>query len=128
MTEPLSVNAGTRSPTDPSGAYAIRSDAVLPASPILGEQPGQGIGANGQTEANGQARAPRPESHALTRLLALAALWTLSAGVFYLVVGCYFALTDAWIAPLQLSPNSREVVMLRVQEVKERNERAQLEG
>jgi len=40
----------------------------------------------------------------------------------------YLALRDAWVAPMQLSPESREVVGLRMQAAKEREQRARLES
>jgi hypothetical protein len=40
----------------------------------------------------------------------------------------YRTLTDAWIAPLRLSPDNEKVVALRVQQTKERVERSRLES
>jgi hypothetical protein len=64
----------------------------------------------------------------MTRLLSLLALAALVFGVGVLGRGAYFAITDAWVAPLHLSPESREVVALRMQAAKEREERARFES
>jgi hypothetical protein len=63
-----------------------------------------------------------------TRVLSILALTTLACFVFALAHAGYLALTDAWVAPLQLSPESRDVVTVRMQAAKEREERARLEG
>jgi hypothetical protein len=71
---------------------------------------------------------PSLASPKATRLLSLVALAALAAGLLVLGRGAYFAITDAWVAPLQLSPDSREVVALRIQASKEQEERARLES
>jgi hypothetical protein len=71
---------------------------------------------------------PRPRNGAVTRLLALFALGTLAFGAFVACRASYFAWTDAWVAPLQLSPNSREVVAIRMQQAKEEDDRARFES
>ncbi len=71
---------------------------------------------------------PRPRSAAVTRLLALAALATLAFGVFVACRAAYLAWTDAWVAPLQLSPDSRDVLAIRMQQAKEEDDRARFES
>jgi len=74
---------------------------------------------------------PSPRAFAspkAARLLSLFALAALAAGMVSVVRGAYFALTDAWIAPTQLSPESREVVAVRVQAAKDREQHARLES
>lgn len=63
-----------------------------------------------------------------TRVLSLVVLAVLAGIVLLLTRGAYFALTDAWVAPTQLSPDSREVVALRIQAAKEKEQRARLES
>src|SRR5215831_9838746 len=63
-----------------------------------------------------------------TRLFSLITLAALAAGVLALGRGAYYAATDAWVAPLQLSPDSREVVALRLQASKDDEQRARLES
>ena len=62
------------------------------------------------------------------RLLSLLALGALAVGIVAVVRGAYFAFTDAWIAPTQLSPQSREVVAVRVQAAKDKEQHARLES
>jgi hypothetical protein len=79
----------------------------------------------------GEGAPPSPRAFAsprAARLLSLLALAALAAGVVTVARGAYFAFTDAWIAPTQLSPESREVVAVRVQAAKDREQRARLEG
>ena len=64
----------------------------------------------------------------VTRLFSLIALAALASGVFAAGRGAYFALTDAWVAPMQLSPDSREVVALRVQASKDKEQQARFES
>jgi hypothetical protein len=63
-----------------------------------------------------------------TRLFSLVSLALLASGVFVAGRGAYFAFTDAWVAPMQLSPDSREVVALRVQASKDKEQQARLES
>jgi hypothetical protein len=62
------------------------------------------------------------------RALALVALSGVLIGGAFLASTAYRTLTDAWIAPLRLSPDNEKVVALRVQQTKERAERARLES
>lgn len=62
-----------------------------------------------------------------TRLLSIVALAALVGAVLGLSRVAYLAVTDAWVAPLQLSPDSREVVTLRMQAAKEEEQRVRLE-
>src|SRR5262245_31777830 len=71
---------------------------------------------------------PTVASPRTTRVLSLIALGALAVGLFVLARGSYFALTDSWVAPMQLSPDSREVVTLRMQAAKEKEERARFES
>jgi hypothetical protein len=63
-----------------------------------------------------------------TRVVSLLALAGLAAGVIAVGRGAFFAITDAWVAPAQLSPESREVVAHRMEAAKQREQRARLEG
>jgi hypothetical protein len=63
-----------------------------------------------------------------TRLIALLALAALVSAVLVAGRGAYFAITDAWVAPMHLSPESRDVVALRMQAAKENEERARFES
>ena len=56
------------------------------------------------------------------RALALIALLAVLAGGAVVAHIAYRTLTDAWIAPLRLSPDNEKVVALRVQQTKERVE------
>lgn len=69
-----------------------------------------------------------PRALRLTRLISLIALIALTAGVLAVGRGAYFAITDAWVAPTQLSPDSREVIALRMQASKDKEQRARLES
>lgn len=94
-----------------------------PAAPLPAE-------ATGAADAAASAWAPSPPSTAddapagpsrqvLTRLSAIAALAALVVSVSYVAMAVYLAFTDAWVAPLQLSPDSREVVNMRLQHAKD---------
>ena len=72
--------------------------------------------------------APAAASHRTTRLFSLAALAALAVGGVAAARGAYYAASDAWVAPLQLSPDSREVVAVRIQASKEKEQRARLES
>ncbi len=61
-----------------------------------------------------------------TRLLSILALAGLGGLVTAVGQATYLAVTDAWVAPMQLSPESRDVVMVRMQTAKEEEERARL--
>lgn len=74
------------------------------------------------------ARSATPRPGVFTRLLASATLLAIGAGVLLLGRSVYLAMNDGWIAPLQLSPDSRDVLALRLQDAKEKNTRARLEG
>ncbi len=63
-----------------------------------------------------------------TRFFSLVLLAVVALAVAALARGVYYAVTDAWVAPLKLSPDSREVVALRIQASKEKEQRARLEG
>jgi hypothetical protein len=69
-----------------------------------------------------------PGALRMTRLFSLITLTALTAGVFAVARGAYFAITDAWVAPTQLSPDSREVIALRMQASKDKEQRARLES
>ncbi|MES1208297.1 MAG: hypothetical protein ABUS79_20365 [Pseudomonadota bacterium] len=69
-----------------------------------------------------------PASHRSTRLLSVVVLAALLLGVASAARGVYYAAADAWVAPLQLSPDSREVVALRIAASKEKEQRARLES
>ncbi|HVY41222.1 MAG TPA: hypothetical protein VHM31_24965 [Polyangia bacterium] len=72
------------------------------------------------------ARAAPP--YRATRLFSLVALAALGLGAAAVARGAYYAARDAWVAPLQLSPDSRDVVALRIQASKEKEQRARLES
>jgi len=63
-----------------------------------------------------------------TRVFAFIALASLTFCVLSLAYGTYLAVTDAWVAPLRLSPDSREVIAVRTQAAKEREERARFQS
>jgi hypothetical protein len=63
-----------------------------------------------------------------TRLFSLVALGALAAGLVTASRGAYLAVTDAWVAPTQLGPQSREVVAFRMQAAKDREQRARFES
>ncbi len=67
-------------------------------------------------------------SGVLTRLLAIVALASLGGSVVLFGRAVYTAVSDGWVAPLQLSPDSRDVIDLRMQDAKEKNTRARLES
>jgi hypothetical protein len=71
---------------------------------------------------------PAIASPRATRFVSLIALAALAWTVLVVGRGAYFAITDAWVAPLHLSPDSREVVALRVQATREKEERGRLES
>ena len=62
------------------------------------------------------------------RVWALAGLVGILSGLAYGSHLGYRTITDAWIAPLRLSPDNEMVVALRVQRLKEMGERARLES
>ena len=105
--------------------FTLRSPPVTasptPGNPRAGDDV-QHRPSNAPTSAAGPARA------LLARVFSLLALAGLAAGLHGFGRAGYLALTDAWIAPLQLSPNSREVVTLRMQMTKEQETRARLEN
>ena len=75
--------------------------------------------------------APPPQAIAspgATRLLSLLALAALLAALLVAARGAYYAVADAWVAPMHLSPESREVVAVRMQAAKENEQRASLES
>src|SRR5262249_49169705 len=75
------------------------------------------------------ASGPRPvPTSMVTRLASLFALGALALWVLVAGKAAYFAFTDAWVAPLQLSPESREVIAVRMQDAREKGERARLES
>jgi hypothetical protein len=63
-----------------------------------------------------------------TRLFAFVALAALTFCVLSLAHGTYLAVTDAWVAPLRLSPESREVIAVRTQAAREQEERARFQS
>ena len=75
-----------------------------------------------------RAEPPSIASPKATRLLSLIALAALAAGVVAVARGAYFAATDAWVAPTQLSPESREVVAFRMQAAKDQEQRIRFES
>ncbi len=64
----------------------------------------------------------------VARLLAILALAATVSATVVVARGTYNALADAWVAPMQLSPDSREVVAFKFQAAKQKEERARLEG
>ena len=67
-------------------------------------------------------------SHRTTRLFSMLALGALVLGLVAVARGAYYAAVDAWVAPLRLSPDSREVVAVRIAAAKEKEQRARLES
>ena len=61
-----------------------------------------------------------------SRALALLCLLGVAAGTAFAASLVHSALSDAWVAPLRLSPDNERVVDLRVQQTKERADRARL--
>jgi hypothetical protein len=61
-----------------------------------------------------------------SRLLALVCLLGIAVGIAFAVRVTHRALSDAWVAPLQLSPDNERVVDLRIQQTKEKADRARL--
>lgn len=70
----------------------------------------------------------RPSVGILPRLVSLCALTTLLAGITYVAVTGYRALADAWVAPINLSPDSDKVIDLTLKWNKTMAERALLEA
>ncbi|HZU83566.1 MAG TPA: hypothetical protein VE987_11640 [Polyangiaceae bacterium] len=62
------------------------------------------------------------------RLASIVALTALVAGTVAAVRAAYLAVTDAWVAPLVLSPDSRDILALRMQEAKARDDRGRMES
>jgi hypothetical protein len=62
----------------------------------------------------------------MSRLLAFVSLLAVAAATAFVASLAYSALSDAWVAPLRLSPDNERVVDLRVQQTKERADRARL--
>ncbi len=75
-----------------------------------------------------RAAPPAMASPRLTRIFSLIALTALAGGLLAVTRGAYLAMTDVWVAPAQLSPDSREVIALRVQASKDNDQRARLES
>jgi hypothetical protein len=75
-----------------------------------------------------EVRAPAEDVRAFWagRLAALVGLSGLALVVATIVAAGHRALSDAWIAPQQLSPDSDRVVDLRIQQTKEKADRARL--
>ena len=61
-----------------------------------------------------------------SRLLALLGLLGLAAALALAGTTAHRALSDAWVAPLQLSPDNEKVLDLRIQQTKEKADRARL--
>src|SRR5580704_1014879 len=61
-----------------------------------------------------------------SRLLAFVSLLAVAAATAFVASLAYSALSDAWVAPLRLTPDNERVVDLRVQQTKERADRARL--
>jgi hypothetical protein len=61
-----------------------------------------------------------------SRVLALLCLMGIAAGTAYATTLVHSALSDAWVAPLRLSPDNERVVDLRIQQTKEKADRARL--
>ena len=79
----------------------------------------------------GEGAPPSPRDFAspkAARLLSLLALAALAVGTAALGRGAYRAFTDAWIAPTELSPESREVVAVRWQVAKDKEQHVRLES
>jgi hypothetical protein len=74
------------------------------------------------------AASPTVASPGMTRLMSVVALVALASAVVAVARGAYFAVTDAWVAPMKLSPDSREVVALRIQAFKDKDQHARLES
>jgi hypothetical protein len=62
----------------------------------------------------------------ISRALALLCLLAVVAGTAFAASLVHSALSDAWVAPLRLSPDNERVVDLRIQQTKERADRARL--
>ena len=60
------------------------------------------------------------------RLMALGAVLGLATLSFFATSLVHRALTDAWVAPLQLSPDNERVLNLRIRQTKEKADRARL--
>jgi hypothetical protein len=75
-----------------------------------------------------RAEPPSFASAKTTRIFSLVSLLVLTAGVVAAGRGAYFAATDAWVAPTQLSPESREVVTFRMQAAKDQEQRVRFES
>jgi hypothetical protein len=61
-----------------------------------------------------------------SRLLALLCLLGVVVGTAFVASLVHSALSDAWVAPLRLSPDNERVVDLRIQQTKEKADRARL--
>jgi hypothetical protein len=61
-----------------------------------------------------------------SRLLAFLCLLGVAAGTAFVASLAHSALSDAWVAPLRLSPDNERVVDLRIQQTKEKADRARL--
>lgn len=61
-----------------------------------------------------------------SRVLALLSLLAVVAGTAFVASLVRSALSDAWVAPLRLSPDNERVVDLRIQQTKEKADRARL--
>jgi hypothetical protein len=72
------------------------------------------------------AETEHPRSSPVTRILSLVALVGLFTGTFLATRLAHRALTDAWVAPLQLSPDNERVLELRVRQTQEKADRARL--
>jgi hypothetical protein len=62
----------------------------------------------------------------VSRLLALLSLLGVAAGTAFVANLAHSALSDAWVAPLRLSPDNERVVDLRIQQTKEKADRTRL--
>ncbi len=67
-----------------------------------------------------------PRTSWASRLVAFLSLLAIAAGFAFVAQVTLSALSDAWIAPLQLSPDNERVVDLRIQQAKEKADRARL--
>jgi hypothetical protein len=61
-----------------------------------------------------------------SRLLALLCLLGVAAGTAFVASLAHSAFSDGWVAPLRLSPDNERVVDLRIQQTKEKADRARL--
>jgi hypothetical protein len=93
---------------------SISAQQALGAQSALGSQPALG------------APSARASTAWVARILALAGLAALAASLTYAAHVARQVLTDAWVAPLHLSPDNEHVLDLRLRRTKERADRGRL--